>query len=276
MKFKIYQPYFRDDQIPLMDPAFEHLDLRSQTPEEADLREHTINLKCRELAKAEGLDVWGMFSWKWKDKLHGSTGDKIKKMVADHPNHDVYYFNPWPHIIHSDGAYNGWEQGSWHHPHMIEICEELFPLIGIDNRYLYYPHGPEVSCYANYYLGNAKFWDGWLDLIERYRAAIPKLSPRVQELHNGPANYGPFPNLWYFPFIHERLFSTYLTMNRRAFHIFGSHHEQTTEDCFLLSDPNNIENLKKFVKMRNTKGFNKKDLASQWIDNLSDLIVTPK
>jgi hypothetical protein len=275
MKFKIYQPYFRDDQIHLMDPAFEHLDLRSQTPEEALLREHTINLKCQELAKAEGLDVWGMFSWKWKDKLPGLTGEAVNRMVADHPYQDVYYFDPWPQIIYGDGAYNVWEQGAWNHPHMIEICEELFPAIGIDKRYLYYPSGPEISCYANYYLGNAKFWDGWLDLIERYRAVIPMLSPRVRDLHNGPANYGPFPDLWHFPFIHERLFTTYLAINRGTFHIFGYHHEPLTNECFLLSDPNNIENLKSFVKIRSAGGFAKQDLASKWIEEIANSVAVP-
>jgi hypothetical protein len=281
MKIKIYQPFFKDEDIPGLDPDSEHLDFRNQSPEDALLREHTINRRCRELAIEQGLDVWGMVSWKYRQKVRDITGIDFSvhamiEYIKSHPNKDVYFFNVYPIIV--DQAYNAWEHGQWYHPHMIEICEELFPLIDLDPLLLYLPMGPEVSCYANYYMGNQTFWDGWLELIEKYIAAIPKLSDRVRQLHNGPSDYGPFPDLWYFPFIHERLFSTYLLSNYTRFQVQPGHLGTLGECAGILSHVYtktgelDVDIAKTFLEFRKNKpsflSLNKEDLASGWLEKM--------
>jgi hypothetical protein len=260
MKLKIYQPFFTDDQQSLVDPDFVPMDLRTQSEEEALLREHTIHLRCRELAIDQGLDVWGMFSWKWRQKMaaytkHEITGQDIIQQVQDNPGYDVYFFNAYSQSLNY--AYNVWEHGSWCHEHILEICEELFPMLDLDYRLLYAPMGLEVTCYANYYLGNKLFWDEWLDLILRYRAAIPKLSSRIQALHNGSAGYHPpFENLWHFPFIHERLFSTWLLKNYDRYAIYSCHYIQPDPHANLLSselhtlDSINVDACKQYLERR--------------------------
>jgi hypothetical protein len=280
MKVKIYQPYFKDENIPGLDPACVHLDLRDQTPEEALLREHTINMRCRELALADGADAWGMVSWKFRNKVREITAidfsvDNILQVMQSNPNHDVYFFDVYPRVMNV--AFNVWEHGQWYHPHMLEICQELFPAIGLDVNLLYFPMGPGISCYANYYMGNARFWNGWLELIERYLAALPTLSTRVQELHNGPSDYGPFPNLWYFPFIHERLFSTYILKNCLDFKIYATHLGDIGDCAIMLSrvyDNGQLDvdiatdflvcrkNIPPFIEL------GKPDLATDWLNNI--------
>lgn len=279
MKVKIYQPFFKDEDVLGLDPSCVHIDLRNQTAEEALLREHTINMKCRELALADGLDVWGMVSWKYRSKVKELTGidfavSDIIKTIVDNPGFDAYFFDVYPRIMNV--AWNVWEHGQWYHPHMLEICEELFPAIGLDINLLYMPMGANISCYANYYMGNQKFWDGWLDLIERYQAAIPKLSPRIRDLHNGPSNYGPFPNLWYFPFIHERLYSTFLLQNVKEFKICGTHLGSYHDCAIILSriydaDGNvDFDMANDFLQGRKTglEGIAVQDLATEWINKL--------
>jgi hypothetical protein len=282
MKLKIYQPFFNEDQRSLVDPDFEAIDLRNQSPEEALLREHTIHLKCYEMALAENIDVWGMFSWKWRQKLEAYsgrspiTGKEICEQIESNPGYDVYFFNAYSQGLNY--AYNVWEQGQWNHKHIIEICEELFPLLGIDYQYLYMPMGLEVTCYANYYLGNRLFWDDWLDLIRKYREAIPKLSPRIQALHNGPADYEAFPDLWYFPFIHERLFSTLLLKNYDRYSIFSYHYRATAPHVNLLSSELHkkdavdiecckiyLENRKNFPHPYKTEYVN---IADRWVEEI--------
>jgi hypothetical protein len=140
------------------------------------------------------------------------------------------------------------------------------------------PMGLEVTCYANYYLGNRLFWDDWLDLIRKYREAIPKLSPRIQALHNGPADYEAFPDLWYFPFIHERLFSTLLLKNYDRYSIFSYHYRATAPHVNLLSSELHkkdavdiecckiyLENRKNFPHPYKTEYVN---IADRWVEEI--------
>lgn len=236
MKFRIYQPFFDQSHLAGLDREFEHVDhMDNPAP---TLREHPINLKCYDRAVAEGLDVWGMFSWKWRQKLPSLTAQAVIDYVADNPDYDIYFFNPFTE--QEVYCYNVWEQGQWCHPAILEICEELFPAIGLDPELLYQPMACDTMCWANYYMGNKTFWDEWLALIDRYIKKLPQLSPRVQALHESGANYGPFPDLNYFAFIHERLFSTYLLANKHRFRIKAYHHGWQN----LGKDANIMRNLK--------------------------------
>ena len=55
---------------------------------------------------------------------------------------------------------------------------------------------------------------------------MPKLSDQVQNMLCGPSNYSRDPNLWYFPFIQERLFSTHLLLNQQDLKILPYHHNE--------------------------------------------------
>lgn len=219
MKFKIYQSYFRPEQLAGLDPEFEPID--NTVNLNSELREHPINLRCRDLALAADLDVWGMFSWKWRQKMPYLTAQHVINYVNTNANYDIYVLNAFPGLLPS--CRNVWTQGQECHPYMIEICQELFPKLGLDSNLLFLPMQPELMCWANYYLGNRQFWTEWLDLIDRYLQAIPQLTPHVRRLHDSGAGYGPGMDLNYFPFIHERLFSTFLMANRHRFRIKSFH-----------------------------------------------------
>lgn len=219
MKFRIYQSYFHPAQIVDLDPEFEPIDNTANI--NSELREHPINFRCRDLALAADLDVWGMFSWKWRQKLPHLTAPMVIDYISANANYDVYMFNTHPHM--TSHVSNVWIQGQASHPYMNEICRELFPKIGLSPLMLFQPMQPEHMCWSNYYLGTRQFWTEWFDLIDRYLQAIPQLSPHVRRLHDSSASYPPDMDLNYFPFIHERLFSTFLTLNRDRFRIKSYH-----------------------------------------------------
>jgi hypothetical protein len=73
-------------------------------------------------------------------------------------------------------------------------------------------NGPTTLLYSNYWVGNEKFWDRFMDLNLRLLATIEAMSPRDRAPYFAQdADYhDPVPVL---PFIFERLFSTLLLMD---------------------------------------------------------------
>ena len=91
MKIKIYQPYYEHNQLDFLDKEFEPLNnIENSVPH---LREYPINLRCRELAIQGGIDLWGSFSWRWKEKLPGYTARDVIDRIENNPGYDVYFFN---------------------------------------------------------------------------------------------------------------------------------------------------------------------------------------
>jgi len=220
MTYKIYQAYYKPDQIQFLDSKFEPYD--NSNSQLHQYREYPIFLDIQQKASHLNLDKWGYFSWKYQQKLPGLTGDIICKQIENNPDYDVYFWNPFSNYAVT--AYNVWEQGQYFHPHLIDIMEHIFPIMGLDVNLLYQPMLPKVIYFGLYCVGNRKFWDGFLDLASKYEHSIEHLPDSIAKLHNGPAGYEPFPDLGYFPFIHERLLSTYLHLNRNTLRIWSHHH----------------------------------------------------
>lgn len=215
MTLRIYQSYFKEEQISLMDKEFYLLDNRENF--QSELREHPLNLRCYQQSIKDNIDLWGLVSWKWRNKVHDISASQLIKSIESYPGYDIYFVNPYPNI--DSIWYNTWEHGIHCHPYIIEICQELFPAIGLDPNLLFQPTAYDISCWGNYYVGNKKFWDAWLDLIGQYLLKLPTLSEQVQKMHRSSAQYPDDKLLGYFPFIHERLFSTFLVNYQHTFKI---------------------------------------------------------
>lgn len=220
MKLKIFQAYYKPDQIKYLDPEFYALDNTKNL--QGEYREYPIFLECRRIAEVEQLDVWGYISWKWKDKLPGMKAEDIVNRIRNNPYYDVYFWNPWSNYAVS--SLNVWEQGQLCHPDMITIMHHIFPKIGVNPNWLYQPMHPDCVYFGLYCAGNSKFWNGFLKFANSYVNIIDTLPDTIKKMHNSGAKYPPFPDLWYFPFIHERLLSTYLTLNYDKLRILPYQH----------------------------------------------------
>lgn len=222
MKFEIFQPYFNEQQQTQIDPGFVPFDnLKNPVPE---LREYYINLMVQDIANGQGLDMWGNFSPRWKEKLPGYTSADVITHVKSNPGYDVYFFNGF--IDQVLQSYNVWEQGTWHHVHLIEIMEETLPVLGIDPTVIHQPMGRGTAFYACYCVASKQFWNGYLDLVTKFLNHIPAYPKHIQDLLCSPSNYSRDPNLWYFPFIQERLFSTYLLLTQGKYRVLPYHHNE--------------------------------------------------
>ncbi len=229
MKIKIYQSFFDHSQINLLTPEFTPFDNSKNDP---DLRETGIQMGCYTDAIASNTDIWGVFSWKWKEKLPNLSASQILSYLENNPGYDVYFFNPFSEL--ESYVPNMWEQGQNYHPNMLAICKELFPYLGLDVNLLYEPMSYNTICWSSFYLGNKKFWDEWLALIKRYLNCIEFLPESIKKYHNSSANYIYDTELWYFPFIQERLFSTFILANKHRFLVKGFSHGVEQLDDFHL------------------------------------------
>lgn len=272
MKFKIYQPYLKEEDLGLVDKHFEPFNnCANPAPE---LREYYINLSIRDLAVKEQLDLWGSFSQRWKEKLPGCDSDFVINRINSNPGYDVYFFNGF--IDQVTAFYNVWDQGDWYHKNIVEIMEAALPLMKIDPDILYQPMGRKISFYACYCVANKEFWNGYLGLVGKFIEIIDQLPVHVQDLLCGPSNYSREPTLWNFPFIQERLFSTFLALNPGRFNVLPYHHQENAcspeyKKLLELKDTainnNDVGMLNDWISLRDTVFLNLPNNPHNWIKN---------
>jgi hypothetical protein len=225
MRFKIYQAYYNKQQMSLLDPEFEPLDnTLNPFPEQ---REYPVLLECHRRAQQEGLDAWGYFSWRWREKLSGLTGRDILNLVKNNPNYDVYVFNPQAEF--SVACVNVWEHGQYYHPKLMSIMKRVYPMMGLDNE-LYQLAHPNTMFFSQYCLATCEFWQGYFQFLDKYIKSLDLLDPETLSQHNSSAEYARDFGLGYFPFILERLLPSYLSLTRSRYKIFAHHHHNVPQD----------------------------------------------
>lgn len=260
MSIKIYQAFYKDEQLPNLDAEFTPYDNRANPVN--NLYEHYIYHQVRKAALAEGVEKWGVFSWQWKNKLQGIDADLVLKTVAG-ADADVVIFNayPWDEIE----AYNIWEQGEWSHPGIVDLASKLLTLMGEDPTLIMQPMDRTTYCAANYFVGNQLFWDGLLEFLDRFVAAIDQLQGYDKAKLLSSAGYGPNPKLDYTGFICERLISTYLVKEQSNLNIGAwvpyDDQRSTMKQQAVMERDRNL--MLQWDFQRNAKG---PKIATAWID----------
>jgi hypothetical protein len=207
---KIYQLFYKEEQRTHLDPAFvpyENID--NPKPE---LREWYIWDKEYENCKAEGLDLWGFVSWKFKEKT-GLSGDRFVNFISDNPGYDVYFINPC--LINEAVFLNSWEQGDLHHPNISEIGNTFLKKIGVENVGVKeFVLDRNCTTYANYIVANENFWSHFMEFTRKLFTEAEKDSEfHTQVFGEGLSNYGPDKSLPMFTFLIERLLPTFIELS---------------------------------------------------------------
>lgn len=263
MNIKIYQAFYREDQKPHLDKEFEPFD-NTNNPVK-NLYEHYIYHEVRKRALAEGIDRWGVFSWQWRKKLQHIEPTAILGMSEQAEDCEVLLFNAYPYdeIV----AYNVWEQGAWSHPYIVVLGRKLLELMGENPDLVCLPMDRTTYCAANYFVGTAKFWDGLLEFLDRFVAAIDRLDDEHKQMLYSSAGYEPNPALDYTGFICERLISTYLV--KAQFHLKISAFIPGTHELGDLKHEavrtQNKEKMLQWDSLRPAKGYK---LATEWIEKV--------
>ena len=206
---KIFQIYFKPELVTHCDPAFTPLDNTSNPRPE--LREWDVWDREHDNIVTQNLDYWGYVSWKFKEKTNLS-GQQAMNFINENPGHDVYLFNPC--IINEAVFANSWEQGDMHHPNISAIGNKFLTKLGYDDvdvKGMLLDRDKTV--FANYVVGNQKFWDKFMEFSRKLFTEAEKDSIFKDEVFGaGRSNYAHDRSLPNFTFLIERLIPTFLEL----------------------------------------------------------------
>jgi hypothetical protein len=206
---KIFQIYFKPELVAHCDPAFTPLDNTSNPRPE--LREWDVWDREHDNIVAQNLDYWGYVSWKFKEKTN-LTGQQVMDFINANPGHDVYLFNPC--IVNEAVFANSWEQGDMHHPNISAIGNKFLTKLGyedVDVRGMLLDRDKTV--FANYVVGNRKFWAKFMEFSRKLFTEAEKDSIFKDEVFGaGRSNYAHDKSLPNFTFLIERLIPTFLEL----------------------------------------------------------------
>ena len=215
---KIYQCFYKNDQENLLDKYFEKLDnTENLFPE---LREYYINKICYNKAIKEKLDLWGCFSINYKSKMNIS-GKEILNTIKKNEGYDIYFFNPYYNI--SAPYYNVWENLCFDNKETVKILEKVFPMLKIDLKNLYEPMNTDEMFYCCYFVAKKIFWDGYNEIFSEYFEKFNTLDEETKKKYNSSMGYYKDKSLCFFPFMHERFFSSYTKI--KNFKTFAFHYD---------------------------------------------------
>ncbi len=214
MNYKIFQIYFEPRQLELIQSPLTPFD--NTANEKPELREYHSFVKAIENGSTDGLDAWGFLGPRWEAKLKYSA-DEIKYTIDQNPNNDVWIFNHARAI--NALTYNVWEQGEYHHKGLREVAGEILNTAGFDSSPLNAFMTERNTCYCSYFVARKEFWKDYINFLSRIIDAIDNLPEDVKKLYNSSANYARDNTLNMFPFLIERLFSTFLVLKHDKYKV---------------------------------------------------------
>jgi hypothetical protein len=245
MNYKLFQICFTEDQLKDVDPLFTPFDnIANEHPE---LREYHNFIKAVDNNIVEGLDAWGFFGPRWKKKLRYGSPD-ITYEIENNPGHDVYLFN---HARISDALFfNVWEQGESWHPGIRKIARTVLEQIdGCDSGVINDLMIDQTTCYCSYFVATKEFWNDYLEFLSKVSYHLENLPEEEKKIYEQSAKYKRDESLNLFPFIIERMFSTFLLLNRKKYKIHSKQYDysvyeaQIGEFAKVLAALNNLKTL---------------------------------
>jgi hypothetical protein len=204
---EIFQNYYQDGQQRRLDPAFQPNDGRRNA--NTHYRELGLFLRLYHSGLHGAADYTGIVSPRFGEKT-GKTGQEFIDFVRNNPGHDVYFINPFPQNAYY--SFNVWMHGELCHSGLIGLAQRFFRKANIDFDITRMGrNSASTLLYSNYWAGNQRFWDGFMDLNIRLMNTLETLPPELRKAYFeiDPRYPGKVPIL---PFIFERLFSTFLLM----------------------------------------------------------------
>ncbi|MBS1959519.1 MAG: hypothetical protein JST80_08625 [Bdellovibrionales bacterium] len=202
---KIFQIYYLESQKNTLDPAFTPFDNTSNPHPE--LYETYILEKIFNQLDHYSEDLIGTVSHKFgiKMKVPGSTW---LDDIAANPGADLYICDPFP----QDGYffYNIWGRAEKSHPGIIPFAQDVLDAVGVKVDIKNFPRKIALHCNCNFWVGTKEFWRTYIPVVSKAKEYVLQ-SPKRDEFllrHSGPD--GDFV---FYPYIIERLLTSYLVTN---------------------------------------------------------------
>lgn len=205
MNVKLFEICFEERQLGNVDPLLTPFD--NTKNEQPELREYHNFHRLFEEGHTKDLDLWGAFGPRWGGKLRYSA-QEIFDTIEHNPGHDVYIFNH-ARIVNAL-TYNVWDQGELFHKGITKVARHALDAAGYDPNLTNAMMTNLDTCYCSYFIATNAFWKDYLDFLDMIKKRLENLPDDLAEIYYGSANYSRDASLNMFPFIVERMFSTYL------------------------------------------------------------------
>ncbi|PKO30053.1 MAG: hypothetical protein CVU36_10595 [Betaproteobacteria bacterium HGW-Betaproteobacteria-9] len=203
----IYECLYAKDQA-LSDSHLAPLPITNDHPE---WRELQAFLEIYRRGDWRQHDFTGMFSPKFALKTHIGV-DRFLGFVADNADADVCLINPFPQIGY--WSYNVWMQGEHAHPGLGAAAQALLDAVGIPWQLREVPrHGPGLLAYGNFWVARPAFWQAYVGEVLQPIADFLLREPSHQAVLGILSSTRHTDAAPFLPFMIERLFSTYLSLN---------------------------------------------------------------
>lgn len=209
MSATVYQIKYSEQVVGTFDPAFIEYDcLQNPRPEKREIA-HMLCFYDESTWRQQGFEHFGLVSPKFSSKT-GISGKAFIDWIETNPGYDVYFINPFPQL--SYWHFNVWTQGEFWHPSLTDLANALFAAAGFSIRVEDLPRNTASSLlYCNFWVGNERFWRIYMAFIRKLDGVVNDLdAENRRKLFELAPHYAPAA---YFPFIFERLFSTFILLH---------------------------------------------------------------
>jgi hypothetical protein len=133
-------------------------------------------------------------------------------------------------------------------------------MLKIDLKNLYEPMNTDEMFYCCYFVANKTFWDGYNEIFLKYFEKFDELDEEIKKLCNSSMGYYKDKSLGFFPFMHERFFSSYTKIKK--FKVFSFHYNDKRTDN---NKDKKLDQLKKDAILERNK-----HKLKDWINKRSD------
>lgn len=205
---KLYQSFIGEWQRSLVSPQAIPFDAGANTGR--DQREYELLKTIWSEKSGADREPWGLVSWKFQHKSLISPDAFMAFSKAQFESGaDCVFINP---MIGNEAIYwNVWEQGSDQgHKGLDKVLKVLDKSMG---QALSGPMGIGSFAFCNYFMANAKFWNGYFEFVEQALSVLDAEREKKSEvglIYAGAANYAPDAEATMRPFVIERLLSCFI------------------------------------------------------------------
>lgn len=205
---KIYEPLYVSEQT-LKEKSFVALQVPNNNPLWRELRFFVDFYRTKKHLLA---NMSGIFSPKFNLKTN-LTGEAFLTFAAQHKDVDVCFVNPFPTLHYY--SYNVWMEGEIAHPGITQHAQALLDACGIGCDLKSVPrHDQSNLCYANFWVGSQQFWEDYVGGVLNKIAQFIESNPTNCIVKNILNNTQHTDHATFLPFIIERMFSTYISLNK--------------------------------------------------------------
>jgi len=160
-RVRIYQIYYNQETRQLVEPEFIALD--NTHSERSDWAEYWPIRRVLQTERFDEDALIGFFSPRFREKTGMSGAAVVQALQAREA--EIYSFSPY---IEHCALYNSpFHQGETVHAGLVELMNELMPLLGLSIDAARLISDTTSTIYCNYFVARPHVWQRWLALCEK-------------------------------------------------------------------------------------------------------------